>query len=116
MYGPNRPPGMNGMRYTPWLTRSNRPRRAICATELSRSRRGRPWSPSRIAYMRDTAVVQIPQPPGAQQLQSLTPWATHLRYEDPPESIGLDRRATVTLVDDVAAWASALVPRMPTLS
>jgi hypothetical protein len=59
---------------------------------------------------------QITQPPGAQQLGSLTPWATHLRYEDPPEPIGLDRRATVTLVDDVAAWASALIPRTPTLS
>jgi hypothetical protein len=47
---------------------------------------------------------------------SLTPWATHLRYEDPPEPISLDRRATVTLVDDVADWASALIPRTPTLS
>jgi HEPN domain-containing protein len=59
---------------------------------------------------------QIIQPPGTQQLASLTPWATRFRYEDPPEPISLDRRATVTLVDDVAAWASALVPRTPTLS
>jgi len=59
---------------------------------------------------------QITQPPGAQQLGSLTPWATHLRYEDPPEPISLDRRATVTLVDDVAAWASAVMPTTPTLS
>jgi hypothetical protein len=58
---------------------------------------------------------QITQPPDAQQLGSLTPWATYLRYEDPPEPTSLDRRATVTLVDDVAAWASALMPRMPTL-
>ncbi len=54
---------------------------------------------------------QITQPPGAQQLGSLTPWATHLRYEDPPKPISLDRPATVTLVDNVADWASALIPR-----
>lgn len=54
---------------------------------------------------------QITQPPGAQQLGSLTPWATHLRYADPPEPISLDRPATITLVDDVADWASALSPR-----
>jgi HEPN domain-containing protein len=42
---------------------------------------------------------QITQPPGPQQLVSLTLWATHLRYEDPPEPISLNRRATVTLVD-----------------
>lgn len=59
---------------------------------------------------------QITQPPGAQQLESLTPWATYLRYEDPPEPTSLDRPATITLVDDVAAWASALIPRTPTLS
>jgi HEPN domain len=59
---------------------------------------------------------QITQPPGAQQLVSLTPWATRFRYEDPPEPISLDRRATVTLVDDIAAWASALTPRTPPLS
>lgn len=41
---------------------------------------------------------QIAQPPGAQQLGSLTPWATHLRYEDPPEPISLARPATITLV------------------
>ena len=58
---------------------------------------------------------QITQPPGAQQLGSLTPWATHLRYEDPAEPISLDRRATVTLVDDVADWASALIPRTSAL-
>lgn len=61
-------------------------------------------------------AAQITQPPGAQQLVSLTPWATRFRYEDPPEPISLDRRATVTLVDDVAAWASALMLRTPTLS
>lgn len=54
---------------------------------------------------------QIPQPPGAQQLGSLTPWATYLRYADPPEPISLDRPAAITLVDDVADWASALIPR-----
>jgi HEPN domain-containing protein len=59
---------------------------------------------------------QITQPPAAQQLVSLTPWATQLRYEDPPEPTSLDHRATVTLVDDVAAWASALMPRTPTSS
>lgn len=59
---------------------------------------------------------QITKPPGAQQLGSLTPWATRFRYEDPPEPISLDRRATVTLVDDVAAWTSALMPRTPTSS
>jgi hypothetical protein len=59
---------------------------------------------------------QITQPPGAQQMGSLTPWATHLRYEDPPEPISLDRPATITLVDDMADWASALIPRTPTLS
>jgi hypothetical protein len=59
---------------------------------------------------------QITQPPRAQQLGSLTPWATHLRYEDPPEPISLDRPATITLVDDMADWASALIPRTPTLS
>lgn len=59
---------------------------------------------------------QITQPPGAQQLGSLTPWATNLRYEDPPEPINLDRPATMTLVDDVTDWASALIPRTPTLS
>lgn len=59
---------------------------------------------------------QIAKPPRTQQLVSLTPWATRFRYEDPPEPISLDRRATVTLVDDVAAWASALMPRTPTLS
>ena len=59
---------------------------------------------------------QIPQPPGAQQLESLTPWATHLRYEDPPEPTSLDRPATNTLVNDMADWASALIPRTPTLS
>ena len=59
---------------------------------------------------------QITQPPGGQQLKDLTPWATQLRYEDPPEPISLDRRATVTLVDDVVDWASALIPRTPTLS
>lgn len=59
---------------------------------------------------------QITQPPGAQQLGSLTPWATQLRYADPPEPISLDRPATITLVDDVADWASALIPRTPTLS
>src|SRR5680860_1090257 len=53
---------------------------------------------------------QITQPPGAQQLGSLTPWATHLRYADPPEPISLDRPATVTLVDDMAHWASAQIP------
>ena len=56
---------------------------------------------------------QITQPPGAQQLGSLTPWATHLRYEDRPEPISLDRPATITLVDDLADWASALIPRTP---
>ncbi len=59
---------------------------------------------------------QITKPPRTQQLVSLTPWATHLRYEDPPEPISLDRPATITLVDDVAAWASAQIPRTPTLS
>ncbi len=59
---------------------------------------------------------QITQPPGAQQLVSLTPWATRFRYEDPPEPISLNRPSTITLVDDVAAWASALMPRTPTLS
>ena len=54
---------------------------------------------------------QITQPPGAQQMGSLTPWATYLRYEDPPEPISLDRSAAITLVDDVADWASALIPR-----
>jgi hypothetical protein len=54
---------------------------------------------------------QITQPPGAQHLGSLTPWATYLRYTDPPEPISLDRPATITLVDDVADWASALIPR-----
>jgi HEPN domain len=58
---------------------------------------------------------QITQPPRTQQLVSLTPWATRFRYEDPPKPISLDRRATVTLVNDVAAWASALMPRTPTL-
>lgn len=59
---------------------------------------------------------QITQPPGVQQLGSLTPWATHLRYEDPPEPTSLDRPAIITLVNDVADWASALIPRTPTLS
>jgi hypothetical protein len=59
---------------------------------------------------------QITQPPGAQQLGSLTPWATHLRYEDPPEPTSLDRPATITLVDDVTDWPSAQIPRTPTLS
>jgi hypothetical protein len=57
---------------------------------------------------------EILQPPGAQQLGSLTRWATHLRYEDPPEPSSLDRQATVALVDDVADWASALISRTPT--
>jgi hypothetical protein len=59
---------------------------------------------------------QITQPPGAQQLVSLTPWATRLRYEDPPEPTSLDRPATITLVEDVADWASAQIPRTPTFS
>jgi hypothetical protein len=59
---------------------------------------------------------QITQPPDAQQLGSLTPWATYLRYEDPPKPIRLDRPATITLVNDIADWASALMPRTPTLS
>jgi hypothetical protein len=63
----------------------------------------------RLIQLLETA--QITQPPGAQQLGSLTPWATHLRYEDLPEPISLDRRATVTLVDDVADWTSAQIPR-----
>ena len=54
---------------------------------------------------------QITQPPGAQQLGSFTPWATYLRYADPPEPISLDRPAAIALVDDVADWASALIPR-----
>ena len=54
---------------------------------------------------------QINQPPGPQQLGSLTPWATYLRYADPPEPISLDRPATVALVDNVAEWASALIQR-----
>jgi hypothetical protein len=62
------------------------------------------------------AAEQITKPPAAQQLGNLTPWATRLRYADPPEPISLDRPATVTLVDDVADWASALIPTTPTLS
>lgn len=77
-------------------------------------------SDSQIAYPRvndlDRLVElleaeQITQPPDAQQLGSLTPWATYLRYTDPPEPISLDRPATVKLVDNVADWASAQVPR-----
>ena len=68
----------------------------------------------RLLYLLE--AEQITQPPGAQQLGSLTPWATYLRYEDPPEPISLDRPATITLVDDVADWASAQIPRTPTLS
>lgn len=54
---------------------------------------------------------QITQPPGAQHLGSLTPWASHLRYADPPKPINLDRPATITLVDGVTDWASAQIPR-----
>ena len=56
-------------------------------------------------------AAEITQPPGAQQLVSLTPWATRLRYEDPPEAISLGRRATVTLVDDMVDWASTQIPK-----
>jgi hypothetical protein len=77
-------------------------------------------SDSQIAYPRTNDLdrlvqlleaEQITQLPGAQQLGSLTPWATYLRYADPPEPISLDRPATVTLVDNVADWASAQIPR-----
>jgi hypothetical protein len=63
----------------------------------------------RLLYLLE--AEQIPQPPGTQQLGSLTPWATYLRYADPPEPISLDRPATISLVDDVDDWASAQIPR-----
>lgn len=53
---------------------------------------------------------QIPPPPRAERLGELTPWATYLRYEDPPEPVTLDRPRTIALVDDIADWASAQIP------
>lgn len=53
--------------------------------------------------MQDTAAVSPPQPSDGGR--------TYLRYREPPGPISLDRPSTITLIDNVADWVSAQIPK-----
>jgi HEPN domain-containing protein len=60
-----------------------------------------------IAYLvRLLEEAEIPLPPNAAYLPELTPWATTFRYDDLPEA-GLDRRGTLSAVQETRAWAES---------
>lgn len=48
----------------------------------------------------------VAAPPNAEELPTLTPWATEFRYDDLPEA-GLDRQGTLSVVEKVKAWADS---------
>jgi HEPN domain-containing protein len=47
----------------------------------------------------------VPAPPRAPELETLTPWAPQARYDHDTEGATLDRKAAVELVGAVRAWA-----------
>jgi hypothetical protein len=49
----------------------------------------------------------VPPPPRAHELETLTPWAPQARYDLDTEGAVLDREAAVDLVGAVRAWADA---------
>lgn len=50
--------------------------------------------------------AEVPLPPNAEDLPELTPWAAEFRYDDLPEA-GLDRRRTLSAVEETRTWAEA---------
>jgi HEPN domain-containing protein len=48
----------------------------------------------------------IAVPPNGEELPTLTPWAAEFRYDDLPDA-GLDRRETLSVVEEIKAWAVA---------
>ena len=49
----------------------------------------------------------VPAPPRAPELETLTPWAPQARYDHDTEGATLDREAAVELVGAVREWAGA---------
>ena len=49
----------------------------------------------------------VPAPPRAPELETLTPWAPQARYDHDTEDTALDREAAVELVGAVREWADA---------
>jgi HEPN domain-containing protein len=49
----------------------------------------------------------VPAPPRAAELETLTPWAPQARYDHETEDATLDREAAVELVGAVREWAGA---------
>jgi HEPN domain-containing protein len=49
---------------------------------------------------------EVPAPPRAPELETLTPWAPQARYDHEADAV-LDREAAVELVVAVRAWAEA---------
>jgi HEPN domain-containing protein len=49
----------------------------------------------------------VPAPPRAPELETLTPWVPQARYDHDAEDATLDREAAVELVGAVRAWADA---------
>ena len=49
---------------------------------------------------------EVPAPPRAPELETLTPWAPQARYDHQADAV-LDREAAVELVGAVRAWADA---------
>ena len=50
---------------------------------------------------------EVPAPPRAPELETLTPWAPQARYDLDTEGAVLDREAAVELVGAVRTWADA---------
>jgi HEPN domain-containing protein len=50
---------------------------------------------------------EVPAPPRAPELETLTPWAPQARYDHDDTDATLDREAAVELVGAVRAWAAA---------
>ena len=50
---------------------------------------------------------EVPAPPRAPELETLTPWAPQARYDLDTEGAVLDREAVVELVHAVREWAQA---------
>jgi HEPN domain-containing protein len=51
----------------------------------------------------------VPLPPRAAELETLTPWAPQARYDHDTDGAVLDRQAAAELVAAVRAWAEAVV-------
>jgi HEPN domain-containing protein len=48
---------------------------------------------------------EVPAPPRAPELETLTPWAPQARYDHDTDDATLDRVAAVELVREVRSWA-----------